>query len=442
MFVLQPGQNRSFGPTGPYWRRSLRSPGGGDNLFVASIVAIRPDTGEYVWHYQETPGDQWDYTATNHMILSDLTIGGKKRKVLMQAPKNGFFYVLDRTNGKLISAEPYIKVNWASGIDKKTGRPIMNPEADYSKNGGKTWMAMPGALGAHDWMPMAYNPGTGLVYIPAQELGFPYKADANFKPKTHGINLGVDLGALNLPDDPKIQAAVRATVKGYLIAWDPVTQKEVWRAPHDGAWNGGVLSTSGNLVFQGDGSGKLNAYNAKTGQRLWSYPVQTGVVAPPVTWAKDGKQYVTLVAGWGGAYPLLVGGLSLDARGKKIPNKSRVLTFALGGTAKLPAADVATDMPLDPPAQFANAATIAIGQQAYDRSCVACHGSGAISGGIAPDLRYSGTIADQTAWNSVVIDGVLSDQGMISFKENFTPKEIEAIRAYVIARAQVAAKTK
>lgn len=422
---------------GAYWRRSLRSPGGGDNLFVASIVAIRPETGEYVWHYQQTPGDQWDYTATNHMILADIEIAGLKRKVLMQAPKNGFFYVLDRTNGKLISAKPFSIVNWAKGIDERTGRPIFNPESDYSRT-GKPFLAMPGALGAHDWQPMAYNPGAGLVYIPEQELGFPYLADAGFTPKPVGVNLGVDLGALNLPDDPKVKAAIRASVKGFLIAWDPKTQKEVWRVPHAGAWNGGVLSTSGGLVFQGDGDGMLNAYDAKTGKKLWSYDLQTGIVAPPVTWARAGKQYVSIVAGWGGAYPLLVGELAWGKKGP-IPNRSRVLTFALGANGTLPPAAPVAPRTLQALPQIGNAAFIALGQKAYDRSCVACHGSGAVSGGLAPDLRYSTTIADKSAWDSVVVDGVLSDQGMVSFKANFQPDEIEAIRAYVIARAQVQA---
>ncbi|NKF23510.1 PQQ-dependent dehydrogenase, methanol/ethanol family [Solimonas marina] len=421
---------------GSYWRRTLRSPGGGDNLFVASIVAIKPETGEYVWHYQETPGDEWDYTATNHMVLADLTIDGQPRKVLMQAPKNGFFYVLDRTNGKLISAKPYVTVNWASGIDLKTGKPNFNPDADYAKT-GKTWLAMPGALGAHDWMPMAYNPGTGYVYIPMFELGFPYLTDRNFEPKKKGVNLGVDLSALNLPDDPKVKAAVKKTVKGYLIAWDPKTQKEVWRAPNPVAWNGGVLSTSGGLVFQGDGGGHFNAYDAKTGKKLWSYDVQTGVVAPPIAWSKDGKEYITLVAGWGGAFPLLTGELSWGENGP-IPNRSRVLTFALGAKGSLPPPPEAVKRVLQSPKQFADAQTIATGQKAYDRTCIVCHGAGAISGGIAPDLRYSAAIGNKEFWDQVVVNGVFASQGMVSFKENFTPQEIEAIRAYVIDRAHVA----
>lgn len=422
---------------GSYWRRTLRSGDGGDNLFLASIVALRPETGKYVWHYQETPGDQWDYVATSQMILADLPIEGRARKVLIQAPKNGFVYVLDRTNGKLISAEPYAPVNWAKGIEKKTGRPLFNPDSDYAKT-GKPWMAMPGALGAHDWQPLAYNPGTGYVYIPAYELGFPYVADPNFTPKPKGVNLGVDLGALNLPDDPAVKAAVRKTVKGYLLAWDPKTQEEVWRVPLPSAWNGGVLSTSGNLVFEGNGGGAFNAYDAKTGNRLWSYDVQTGVVAAPVAWAKDGKEYITLVVGWGGAYPLLVGELSWGEKGP-IPNRSRVLTFALGADDKLPPPSPVPVKQLQTPAQYADTVTVELGKKAYDRTCVVCHGSGAISGGIAPDLRYSAAIGSKTAWGTIVADGALTARGMVGFKENFSPEEIDAIRAYVIARAHVQA---
>jgi alcohol dehydrogenase (cytochrome c)/quinohemoprotein ethanol dehydrogenase len=422
---------------GSYWRRTLRSDGGGDNLFLASIVALRPETGEYVWHYQETPGDEWDYVATSHMILADLPIGGRTRKVLMQAPKNGFFYVLDRVDGKLISAAPYVPVNWARGIDPGSGRPDFNPDSDYART-GKPWLAMPGALGAHDWMPMAYNPGTGYVYIPAYELGFPYVSDPDFQPKPKGVNLGVDLGALNLPDDAKVQDAVRKSVKGYLLAWDPRTQKEAWRVPQPSAWNGGVLSTSGNLVFEGNGGCEFDAFDAGTGKKLWSYDVQTGIIAAPISWARDGKQYITVVAGWGGAFPLLVGGLSWGEKGP-VPNRSRVLTFALGANAKLPEPVPEAPKPLQTPAQIGDQASIAQGQKAYDRTCVVCHGSGAVSGGIAPDLRYSPAISSKPYWDGVVSDGLLASRGMVGFKENFSAVEIEAIRAYVISRARVQA---
>ena len=408
-------------------------PGDGDNLFVGSIIALRPETGEYVWHYQATPGDQWDYTSTQHMILADIDVAGARRKVLMQAPKNGFFFVIDRTNGKLISAEPYTPVNWATGYDLATGRPKINPDADYSKT-GKTWLGMPGALGGHDWQPMAYNPQTGLVYVPEQQLGFPYQADGTFKGLPKGINLGVDLKLLEMPN-AAAKAALRKMVKGSLIAWDPRTQKQVWSVPHTGMWNGGVLSTAGNLIFQGDGDGFLSAYDARTGKKLWSYDCQTGIVAPPVTWARDGKQYVTIVVGWGGAAPLLIGDLSWNKKGP-VPNRSRVITFALDGKTALPkVSDARHGKPVIVP-ETANAATIAMGREAYHRTCVACHGPGAISGGIAPDLRYSGTIADAATWRSVVADGALTERGMVGFKDNFTPQQIDAIRAYVAAVAK------
>jgi len=424
---------------GSYWRKSLRSPGAGDNLFIASIVALKPETGEYVWHYQQTPGDQWDYTSTQHIILADIPIDGTVRKVLMQAPKNGFFFVIDRTNGKLISAKPYTTVNWATGYDAKTGRPAINPEADYSRS-GKTWGAMPGALGGHDWQPMAYNPGTGLVYIPEQQLGFAYQADPGFVRKPVGFNLGLDLRALDGPTDAKAKAALRASVKGSIVAWDPRTQRKVWSVPHAGPWNGGILSTSGGLIFQGDADGMLNAYDAKTGKKLWSYDCQSGILAPPVTWARDGKQYVTVVVGWGGAYPLFAGELAWGKNGP-IPNRSRVITFALDGTGQLPAPPAETQRTLQSGvAQFANATTIEQGRQLYFRTCVVCHGTGAVSGGVTPDLRYSPAIADARTWSSIVADGGLADQGMAGFKDNFSPEEIEAIRAYVVDRARAGAK--
>ena len=421
---------------GSYWRKSLRSSGSGDNLFIGSIVAVRPETGEYVWHYQATPGDQWDYTSTAHMVLADLDIGGAKRKVLMQAPKNGFFFVIDRTNGKLISAEPYTVVNWAKSYNLATGRPDLNPEADYSRS-GKMWLGMPGALGGHDWQPMAFNPTTGLVYIPEQQLGFPYQADAGFTPMAVGVNLGIDLAALDLPDDPAVRAAVKASVKGSLVAWDPITQKKVWSVPHPGAWNGGVLSTSAGLIFQGDASGRLTAYDAKDGRKLWSFDCQSGIVAAPVTWAKNGKQYVTIVVGWGGAYPLLTGAISWGANGP-IANRSRVITFALGADGKLPALAAKTQREIQPVTEKFSPETIAMGKKTYYRTCVACHGGNAMSGGIVPDLRTSPSLADKDTWWMIVGDGALEGQGMVGFKKNFSAAEIDSIRAYVASEAEKA----
>jgi alcohol dehydrogenase (cytochrome c)/quinohemoprotein ethanol dehydrogenase len=418
-----------------FWSKRLRSDGQGDNLFVGSIVAVKADTGAYVWHFQETPGDSWDYTATQHMILTDLVIDGQTRKVLMQAPKNGFFYMLDRTNGKLISAKPYIPVNWAKGIDPVTGRPDIVPEAKYWEHPGSVWMGMPGSLGGHNWQPMSFDPETGLVYIPAFELAGLYADDVNFKAKPVGYNTGVDFGAMASNFGGGTSAPPPKT---YLLAWDPVKQQEVWRAPNPLYWPGGVLSTAGNIVFQGDIDGFFNAYNAKTGEKLWSFDTASSISAPPVTYAVNGIQYVTVLTGFGGS-AIGAGQLARRADGPRT-NKSRVLTFALGGTAKLPPREVVTETLPPPPEQFAEAAAIKTGEQGYFRICVACHGFGAVSAGLLPDLRHSAVLADKDAWNEIVGNGARSDAGMVGFKDDFTPEEIEALRAYVISLARAEQK--
>jgi alcohol dehydrogenase (cytochrome c)/quinohemoprotein ethanol dehydrogenase len=427
---------------GSYWARALRSPkrsGNNDNLFIGSIVALRPETGAYVWHYQETPGDQWNYASTQHMILADLNFEGRQRRLLLHAPKNGFFYVLDRATGQLLSARPYAKVTWARGIDLASGRPIVNPEADYSRT-GKVWAGMPGSGGAHNWQPMAYSPQTGYVYIPVMEAGTAYLLDPHFKRLPKGINTGIDLAAITLPDDPQQLAAMRAANQGFLIAWDPLAQREVWRVRQPGSWNGGVLATAGHLVFAGDEAGKLNAYDAGSGARLWSFDAQSPVMAPPVSWSKDGRQYLTVLAGWGGAAAMDSGAFHGSEAGPPV-NRSRVLTFRLSAAAQLPAALPPEPLPpLNPPQQFADAATVAAGRELFHRSCSACHGFGAIGGGIVPDLRYSATLDDPMAWSHIVADGTLSAGGMVGFSENFTAQQIDAIRAYLIDRAQLAAE--
>ena len=421
---------------GSYWDQVRRSDGKGDNLFVGSIVALRPDTGKYVWHFQETPGDQWDYTATQHMILANLTIDGKNRKVLMQAPKNGYFFVLDRATGELISAKPYTAVNWSTGYDLRTRQPKINPAALYSQQ-KSTWVALPGALGAHNWQPMAFNPATGLVYIPAQEVGFVYKSDPDFKRHADGFNIGLDLNVADLPDDKAVQDAVRKSVKGTLIAWDPVRQKQVWSIAQDSGWNGGILSTAGGLVFQGDTHGMLSAYDAAKGSKLWSYDLQTGVMAPPVTWSRNGKQYVTVVAGWGGAYPMFMGGLSWNGNRPGV-NRSRVITFKLDGDKRLPAVETTERGTLQAGLAGVDPAIIELGRRAYNRTCTVCHGGGAISGGIVPDLRYSPATSDPAMWTAILVDGVLEQQGMVSFKRDLSVREIEAIRLFIADRARIA----
>ena len=416
---------------GSPWNQQHRSPGGGDNLFLSAIVALKPDSGEYVWHYQSTPGETWDFTATQHIVLADLTLAGQPRKVLMQAPKNGFFYVIDRTDGKLISAKPFVPVNWASEIDLKTGRPVENPSARFM-NPRQPALVMPGPYGAHNWHPMSFSPQTGLVYVPAQELAMAYLHDSKFKERPLGFNIGIDVTAVMTPDDPQIRAAALATVRGSLKAWDPVTQKEKWSVQHPGAWNGGVLSTAGNLVFQGNVGGEFVAYNAADGTKLWSFPAQTGIVAAPATYTVGDDQYVVVLAGWGGTYAISAGDAS--RLGGPAINRSRVLAFKLGGSAALPEPSAAPAL-AKPPALLGDAQLARQGQVSFHTSCSTCHGDSAVGGGVLPDLRWSPINRSEQPWREVVIDGTRKDRGMVSFAAVMSAAEAESIRAYVIKRA-------
>ncbi len=277
---------------GTPWNQSYRTPGGGDNLYICSILALRGATGEQVWHYQTTPGDSWDYDSVTAMILTDLTIDGRQRKVLMQAPKNGFFYVLDRLTGELISAEPFAKVTWAKGIDKKTGRPIETENARYQEKGA---MVSPGPAGAGNWNAPSWNPNTRLVYIPGQDTSMYYTKQENYEYKPGQFNLGLPLGGR--PPDAEGHNSNIPVMEGFLVAWDPIAQKPRWRIPiPNGMINGGTLSTAGNLVFSGVASGLLRAHSADKGEQLWEYKISSGL-ATPVTYELDGRQYVSILAG-------------------------------------------------------------------------------------------------------------------------------------------------
>lgn len=423
---------------GSPWNRAYRSPGEdgtgeGDNLYLSSIVAIRPDTGEYVWHYQTTPGETWDYTATQHIMLADMEIDGAQRQVLMQAPKNGFFYVLDRATGEFISAKPYVTVNWATGIDE-SGRPIENPETRIDKT-GQAAIVTPGALGGHNWHPMAYHPDENLVYIPTFEAAMVYSPEADWKPdRDRGFNVGFDLSAGDLPPDLGFRKEITGTLKGMLVAWDPVAQEPRWTVEHPGPWNGGLLATAGGLVFQGTAGSEFNAYNAANGEKLWSFPAQTGVVAPPVTYTIDGEQYVAVLAGWGGAYALSVDGQAIRDLAP-VRNISRLLVFKLGADGALPPEPELANLPLDPPPSRANSATIALGGEKYARYCAVCHAPGAVGSTVLPDLRRSGTLSNPASWQAVVREGMLQRRGMANFADSLSAEESNAIREWVIFRA-------
>jgi quinohemoprotein ethanol dehydrogenase len=414
---------------GSPWNHKIRSMGKGDNLFLSSIVALDAKTGVYKWHYQTNPGESWDYNASMDMQLAELLIGGRRRQVLMTAPKNGFFYVIDRTNGRLISAEPYVKVSWATKIDLKTGRPVEVPGARYPD--GTTFTMWPGPVGAHTWLPMAFSPKAGLVYIPAIEMATSYSDKgidrANWV-RTPGN--AVD-GAAN--PNFVVEDAGPENGTSSLLALNPVTQKIAWKVPTPGFWNGGVMATAGNLVFQGRIDGQFNAYAADTGRLLWSFAARAPVIAPPITYRAGGRQYVTVLTGMGtsgGAFGPLLEKYRIDAR----TQAKRVLTFVIGGKAGLPAAENATIAAADDPDFKPDQKSADAGIENYGRRCATCHGVYAIAAGIAPDLRQSAIPAQAEAFASIVREGALVSQGMPRFEE-LTDEELAALRQYIRTEA-------
>ncbi|MBE7419028.1 MAG: PQQ-dependent dehydrogenase, methanol/ethanol family [Ideonella sp.] len=403
---------------GSPWARSKRSPKGGDNLYLASIVALNPDTGKYVWHYQETPGDNWDFTSSQPMILADLKIGGKPRKVILHAPKNGFFFVIDRSNGKFISAQNFVEVNWAKGYDKN-GRPI---ETEIARVADRPREIIPSAYGARNWHSMSFHPGTGLAYMPVQGVPVTLMDNKNWKlnasnPLEPHSNLGWNLATFANAEPPKSKPF------GRLVAWDPVTQKEKWVVEHVSPWNGGTLATAGNLVFQGTADGRFVAYDARDGKKLWETPTGTGVVAAPVTYEVDGKQYLSIAVGWGGVY-----GIAARATERKGPGT--VYTFVVGGTAKPPAFveykmnALLQGVPYDPK-------HVEAGTALYVSNCAFCHGvPGVDRGGNVPNLGYSSkdVIASLDKW---LFKGPATDKGMPDFTGKLQPADVPKLQAFI-----------
>ena len=415
------------------WNKKFRSPGTSDDLFITSIIAVRPDTGEHVWHFQNSPGEMWDYSATQSLVLADLTINGQMRHVIMQAPKNGYFYVLDRQTGKPISIHQYVDtLNWAKGVDPVTGRPQVNPPAQYDLT-GKPWVGAPGPGGGHNWMPMSFSPQTGLVYIPVIEIGFPYIGQTQYHPTALTFNVGVDLNAGSLPQDPIIKAAAIKGLKGHLAAWDPVAQKEVWRVEVGHPWNGGTLATAGHVVYEGDAMGRFNAYNDTDGKLLWSVSTGTGILAPPVSYGVGGRQYIAVETGWGGAFPLSAGELALKSQLNR-GNIPRLIVFALDGTDTLPPTPPASTAVLAALPELGDAAQIAQGKLLYHTFCGTCHGDSAVSSGVLPDLRYAAALRDGDLFQRIVHDGILEPKGMVAFGSLLDPQSIELIRTYVTHR--------
>jgi PQQ-dependent dehydrogenase (methanol/ethanol family) len=412
---------------GSPWNRELRSPGGGDNLYLSSIVALRPDTGEYVWHYQVTPADNWDYTATQQMVLAELEIDGEMRSVIMQAPKNGFFYVLDRKTGELLSAEKFGRVTWATHVDMETGRPVESKFANYQENGGS--FIWPSPYGAHNWQPMSFSTKTGLMYIPVQSIPSYFSAVKEVMYRVNRWNTGVDL---NTNRDPKSWVAGRASadalIYGELVAWDPVKKKRAWKVHHSKPSNGGILSTAGDLVFQGTWDGTFAAYDAYNGKKLWQYKSDSAVLAGPMTFELDGEQYVAVAQGSGGTVMITVG----DELMKKKTNQNKLLVFKKGRfnqTVSLASNELATIKALGHKVN-SDPAVIKQGESLYHNNCASCHGINALSNYVVPDLRY---MSEQTHsdFASIVIGGTRTHKGMIGFYETLGLDDVDAIHAYL-----------
>jgi quinohemoprotein ethanol dehydrogenase len=316
------------------WAQQLRTSTVKDNLYVCSILAVHVDTGELKWHYQVVPNDIWDYDSVQHLMLADLTINGRQRKVIMQANKNAFYYVIDRLTGQFISAGPFSRVTWAKGIDQKTGRPLVNPEALY---GAEPIQIMPGGGGAHNWAPMSFNPAADLSYIPTStNNSFTYAAEAKFDPQPGRMTGTVrPMPAATRPSPPAIgpEPIEGPGGRGALVAWDPVKQEMRWRQPGGGGIGGGTMTTAGNLVFQTVNDGRLVAYSADRGEKLLE--LQTGLrsgMGPPITYRLDGKQYIALMGGVGTA----AAGGNAGPGNTDTPFSPKLLTFVLDGTTPLP----------------------------------------------------------------------------------------------------------
>ena len=416
---------------GSPWTTNLRSPEGGDNLYLSSILALDVRTGKLVWYYQETPADEWDYDATQQMTLATLAIDGMPRKVIMQASKNGFFYVLDRLSGKLLSAEPYAKVTWAKGVDLSTGRPLFTRQARYTDH---TVTQSPSAGGAHNWHPMSFSPDTGLMYIPALEGSFTFGREPDFKPVSGFWNMGIDLhaafGGSELPPLPQedYEPGTGTAVGGNsLLAWDPVAGKARWRVVYPGLSGGGTLATAGNLVFQGLSDGRLVAYAADSGKQLWAVQLGNGIMAAPSTWSVEGKQYVSVLVGWGGA-----AGLYAANATRQFKAPGRLFTFELNGQGKLEPVHGIAHNPLTAIDFSATAEQVKRGETLFSRRCSMCHGVAAVSGGTIADLRYAlpGTYE---AIDQIVRQGAYVPLGMPRF-DFLSAADLAAIKSYLLTR--------
>ena len=407
-----------FGTAGNHhYAHNVRSPGGGSNLFLSSIVAVNADTGEYNWHYQTVDKDSWDYNATMNIVLADLVIQGENRDTLLIAPKNGFHYALDRHTGELLTAGKFAKTTWATHINMETGLPVYDQAGEYWRApDGESVLVWPNFWGAHSWQPMAFHPQLNLSYIPVIDVP---SAMNRAQENEDIVMLTSADGAPHAP--------------GKLVAFDPVSQSIRWSVDHALPFNGGVLATAGNLVFQGNAEGQFVAYDADTGERLWSVQTGSAFGAGASSYAIDGKQYILTPVGGGGGIQFLYPELHYT---KQSRGPTRLLAFALNGDADMPQSDLEYPPLPEQPAMKASAETVATGKSLYARECRFCHGTNAIArfGGSVPDLRFADAAVHAT-WHAIVIGGSRSAQGMPA-REGITVDESDAIRNYVLSLSE------
>lgn len=431
--VYDPQLNLLYVGTGnsspyPIW---YRSPSGGDNLYLASILAINPDNGRLKWYYQTTPGEIWDFTATQNMILADLALNGQTRKVVMLAPKNGFFYVLDRKTGELLSAEKFVEVNWASHVNIETGKPVLTGQGFYRD---KPKLIYPGMAGGHNWYPMSYSPQTGLVYIPTMDFPFLFFNDSTYKFKEGYTNSGAQTAVPPFGDwaDEYLKDQPPVIHREQLKAWDPVRQKVVWTVPNPGFLNGGILSTAGNLVFQGDAAGKLNVYDARTGQKLHELFVGTGIMAAPMAYKVGNKQYVAVMAGVGGARQSTI---KMGTIAKDYVNKGRILVFALNGQpVPLPPLQQPNPVIPDPQQPKPKEEDVERGQQLYYINCGRCHHALLPTNPSGfPNLLYL-TPEKHKVFKQIVLNGLFKDAGMAGFSDILSDTDADAIQAFIVSQ--------
>ena len=415
---------------GSPWNQRIRSPGGGDNLFLCSIVALDADTGKYKWHYQTVPGETWDFNSAMDIVQVDLKVKERTIKALMHAPKNGFFYVLNRSNGRLLSAKPFAKVTWATKVDMKTGKPLEVKGSRYESGEVTMW---PGPLGAHNWQPMSWNLEHQLMYFTVHDIAGTYNdtkiRKADFQATGHKFEVGVAYGADDVPEDSSING---------IIAWDPLTQQPKWQVANPPGWHAGTMATAGNLVFQGLGGGQFIAYRGDTGEKLWEYDAKVGIAAPPITFEVDGKQLIALPVGWGGGVAMLGGSMGAQHGWTYGGHPRRLLVFALDGQAKLPETPPPMMItPVDNSAFEIDTTLATTGEDRWSKNCAWCHGPAGVAAGGAPDLRASGIVFDLKAMSDLVLEGQRISRGMPKFP-NLNTDDVKALQHYIRLKARAA----